>query len=126
MRVLICAAFFVLRLLVACASVATENRDRFVVVGLKGASVRKELRLNSPIVRTLRRGTVSPSELAPPRHHMLHLQIPKPLTTKRSSSGRCRYVGKPRQRFRPARKIEVCSSPLCIFFRILTRVELCP
>ncbi|CAN0420992.1 unnamed protein product, partial [Ectocarpus sp. 12 AP-2014] len=49
-----------------------ENRDKFVVVGLKGASVRKELRLDSPILRTLRRGTVvSVSEVRQRRAHIV-------------------------------------------------------
>lgn len=39
------------------------KRNKFVVVGLRGASVRKNMRLDSPVLKTLRRGTVSSSTL---------------------------------------------------------------
>lgn len=43
--------------------VYAAKRNKFVVVGLRGASVRKNMRLDSPVLKTLRRGTVSSSTL---------------------------------------------------------------
>lgn len=49
------------RVLVHAAVLCTHaaKRNKFVVVGLRGASVRKNMRLDSPVLKTLRRGTVS-------------------------------------------------------------------
>ncbi|CAN0365522.1 unnamed protein product [Pylaiella littoralis] len=48
------------------------KRDRFVVVGLRGASVRKAAQLGSPVLRTLRRGTiVTVSEVRNRRAHIV-------------------------------------------------------
>ena len=43
----------------AAAAAAAASRNKYVVVGLGGATVRMAARLDSPVVRTLPQGTVS-------------------------------------------------------------------
>eukprot|EP00752_Nemacystus_decipiens_P010538 g9384.t1 len=54
--------------------VPDAKRNKFVVVGMRGASVRKNMRLDSPVMKTLRRGTiVVVSEI---RHRRAHITKP--------------------------------------------------